>query len=124
MINKDRLNNLSNEIWKGAIKLRGKFKAKDYPTVILPMIMIRRIECVLETKREAFKTELLQKTPDISEADLKKRIKLMETTKLAFYNKSDWTLSKILEESHSQVEANFRKYINSYSPNIDEIIDK
>jgi len=124
MINKDRLNNLSNEIWKGAIKLRGKFKAKDYPTVILPMIMIRRIECVLETKREAFKTELLQKTPDISEADLKKRIKLMETTKLAFYNKSDWTLSKILEESHSQVEANFREYINSYSPNIDEIIDK
>lgn len=124
MINKERLNNLSNEIWKGAIKLRGKFKAKDYPTVILPMIMIRRIECVLETKREAFKAELLQKTSDISEVDLKKRIKLMETTKLAFYNKSDWTLNKILQESSSQVEANFRNYINSYSSNIDEIIEK
>lgn len=124
MINKERLNNLSNEIWKGAIKLRGKFKAKDYPSVILPMIMIRRIECVLETKREAFKAELLQKTPDISDADLKKRIKLLETTKLAFYNQSDWTLTKILEDSSSQVEANFREYINSYSPNIDEIIEK
>ena len=124
MINKERLNNLSNEIWKGAIKLRGKFKAKDYPAVILPMIMIRRIECVLETKREAFKAELLQKTPDISVEDLKKRIKLMETTKLAFYNKSDWTLTKILEDSSSQVEAHFRDYINSYSANIDEIIDK
>jgi type I restriction enzyme M protein len=124
MINKERLNNLSNEIWKGAIKLRGKFKAKDYPSVILPMIMIRRIECVLETKREAFKTELLQKTPDISEADLKKRMKLMETTKLPFYNHSDWTLSKILKDGGSQVEAHFRDYINSYSPNIDEIIEK
>jgi type I restriction enzyme M protein len=46
------------------------------------MVMIRRIECVLETKRETFKAELLQKTPDISVADLKKRMKLMETTKL------------------------------------------
>ena len=63
MINKDNLTNLSNEIWKGAIKLRGKFKAKDYPSVILPMIMIRRIECVLKAKRAAFKAELLQKTP-------------------------------------------------------------
>ena len=124
MINKERLNNLSNEIWKGAIKLRGKFKAKDYPSVILPMIMIRRIECVLETKREAFKAELLQKTPDINEVALKKRIKLLETSKLAFYNQSDWTLTKILEDSSSQVEAHFRDYINSYSPNIDEIIEK
>jgi type I restriction enzyme M protein len=88
------------------------------------MIMIRRIECVLETKREAFKAELLQKTPDISEADLKKRMKLMETTKLPFYNHSDWTLSKILKDGGSQVEAHFRDYINSYSPNIDEIIEK
>jgi len=79
---------------------------------------------VLETKRETFKAELLQKTPDISEADLKKRIKLLETSKLAFYNQSDWTLTKILEDSPSQVEAHFRDYINSYSPNIDEIIEK
>ena len=88
------------------------------------MIMIRRIECVLETRREAFKTELQQKPPDISEADLKKRIKTMETTKLPFYNHSDWTLTKILKESSSQVETNFRNYINSYSLNIDEIIEK
>ena len=33
MINKSRLENLTNEVWKGAIKLRGKFKAKDYPSV-------------------------------------------------------------------------------------------
>ena len=34
MINKERLENLTQEVWKGAIKLRGKFKAKDYPSVI------------------------------------------------------------------------------------------
>ena len=65
MINKERLENLTNEIWKGAIKLRGKFKAKDYPTVILPMIMIRRIECVLEEKRKEFNDQILAEKPDI-----------------------------------------------------------
>ena len=61
MLDKIHLKNLSDEIWKGAIKLRGKFKAKDYPSVILPMIMIRRIECVLEEKRQAIREDLLKK---------------------------------------------------------------
>lgn len=123
MINKERLQNLSNEIWKGAIKLRGKFKAKNYPSVILPMIMIRRIECVLEQKRAEFKSEILERSPDLSEDMVNHRIKIKENG-LDFFNKSNWTLASILEESSSQVEANFREYINSYSPNIDEIIEK
>jgi type I restriction enzyme M protein len=124
MINKTHLKNLSDEIWKGAIKLRGKFKAKDYPSVILPMIMIRRIECVLEEKRQAIRQNLLEKSPKLDEKTLQKRIKSIELTDQGFHNKSQWTLRKILEESSSQVEANFRDYINNYSSNIDEIIDK
>jgi type I restriction enzyme M protein len=123
MINKERLENLTQEVWKGAIKLRGKFQAKNYPSVILPMIMIRRIECVLEVKREQFKTEILAKTPDIDSDTLQKRIKIKEQNE-PFYNKSNWTLKGILDESASQVESNFRDYINSYSSNIDDIIDK
>lgn len=123
MINKDRLENLTQEVWKGAIKLRGKFKAKDYPSVILPMIMIRRIELVLEEKREQFRKEILANTPDIDNETLQKRIKIQEQNE-PFYNISNWTLKGILDESSSQVETNFRDYINSYSPNIDDIIDK
>ncbi len=124
MINKERLTNLSDDIWKGAIKLRGKFKAKDYPAVILPLIMIRRIECVLEAKRKEIEASLIESTPDLDKETLAKRIKIVETTQLLFFNKSNWTLKKILGESSSQVEANFRNYINSYSENIDEIIGK
>lgn len=124
MLNKERLENLTNEIWKGAIKLRGKFKAKDYPAVILPMIMIRRIECVLIEKREGFEEQEKTKNIKITEAALKKRIKQLETNTLPFYNNSYWTLKGILKESSSQVEANFRDYLNNFSSNIDEIIDK
>lgn len=123
MLNKEKLENLTNEIWKGAIKLRGKFKAKDYPTVILPMVMIRRIECVLIKKREEIAEEIKKQTPNIDDATLQKRVKIQEST-LTFYNKSNWTLKSILKESSSQVEANFRDYLNSFSDNIDEIIDK
>ncbi|MDX8341560.1 class I SAM-dependent DNA methyltransferase [Draconibacterium sp. IB214405] len=123
MINKERLENLSQEVWKGAIKLRGKFKAKDYPSVILPMIMIRRIESVLEEKREQFRVEILAKTPNLDSESLNKRIKIKEQNE-PFYNKSNWTLKGILDESSSQVETNFRDYINSYSSNIDDVIDK
>jgi type I restriction enzyme M protein len=123
MINKERLENLTQEVWKGAIKLRGKFKAKDYPSVILPMIMIRRIELVLEAKRVGFKESLLAKTPGLNTETLNKRIKIQEQNE-PFYNKSNWTLKAILDESASQVETNFRDYINSYSSNIDDIIDK
>jgi hypothetical protein len=46
-VNKPKLDNLAGEIWKSAERLRGKFKAYEYQSVILPIIGIRRLECVL-----------------------------------------------------------------------------
>ena len=123
MLNKERLNNLSNEVWNAAIKLRGKFKANDYPSVILPLIMIRRIECVLEEKRADFRNELLEQTPDLEREVLETRVKNKEQ-RTTFYNETQWTLSKILDESATQVEANFRDYLNGFSPNLQEIIER
>lgn len=38
MPNKEKLNNLAQEIWKSGKSLRGKFKAYDYQNIVLPMI--------------------------------------------------------------------------------------
>ncbi len=46
-LNKPKLDNLAGDIWKSAERLRGKFKAYEYQNVILPIIVIRRLECVL-----------------------------------------------------------------------------
>ncbi len=43
LLNKPRLDNLANEIWKSAERLRGKFKPYEYQSVILPIIVIRRL---------------------------------------------------------------------------------
>ena len=52
ILNKSKLNNLANEIWKSAERLRGKFKAYEYQSVILPIIVIRLLESVLIDWRE------------------------------------------------------------------------
>ena len=43
-LNKPRLDNLASDIWKSAERLRGKFKAYEYQNVVLPMIVIRRLD--------------------------------------------------------------------------------
>ncbi len=61
-LNKPKLDNLAGDIWKSAERLRGKFKAYEYQNVILPIIVIRRLECVLIEWREKKAAEVLAKT--------------------------------------------------------------
>jgi len=51
-LNKPKLDNLAGDISKSAERLRGKFKSYEYQNVILPIIVIRRLECVLIDWRE------------------------------------------------------------------------
>ena len=60
-LNKPKLDNLADEIWKSAERLRGKFKAYEYQNVILPIIVIRRLEYVLIKWRDDKAAEVLAK---------------------------------------------------------------
>jgi len=124
MLNKEKLNNLAGELWKGAKKLRGKFKAYEYQAVILPMIMIRRIECMLIQKRKEIENELKKANPEITDAELKKKVKQREILTVSYYNKTDWTLAKILKDDATQIETHFREYLTGFSDIINEIIDE
>jgi type I restriction enzyme M protein len=42
-LNNPKLDNPAGDIWKSAERLRGKFKAYEYQSVILPIIVIRRL---------------------------------------------------------------------------------
>ena len=124
-INKTKLDNLASEIWKSAQRLRGKFKAYEYQSVILPIIVIRRLECVLIKWREERATAVLARRPELAkkEKDLAKLIKGLETSTAPFSNKTDWTLRKVYEEDHTLLEDNFRAYINGFSKNVDNIVE-
>jgi len=124
ILNKDKLNNLTNEIWKSAERLRGKFKAYEYQSVILPIIVIRRLECVLISWREKQATEILKKRPGIEREALATLVKKLELNpkKSPFSNKTNWTLSAICKEDPTLMEKNFRDYMNGFSENIQDII--
>lgn len=124
-IDKPKLDNLANEIWKSAERLRGKFKAYEYQNVVLPIIVIRRLECVLLKWREDKKAEIHKNQPKLSEQAINALVKKLEQNpqQSPFFNKTEWTLRKIYEEDHTLLEANFRAYLNGFSKNVDEIIE-
>jgi type I restriction enzyme M protein len=124
-LNKPKLDNLAGDIWKSAERLRGKFKAYEYQSVILPIIVIRRLECVLLAWREAKRAEVKARRPNITEKELAKLVKELELNpkQAPFSNKTEWTLHKVYEEDHTLLEQNFRAYINGFSKNVDDIIE-
>jgi len=124
-LNKPKLDNLAGDIWKSAERLRGKFKAYEYQSVILPIIVIRRLECVLLAWREAKSAEVLAKRPKLTDKELAKLVKELELNpqQSPFSNKTKWTLRKVYEEDHTLLEENFRAYINGFSKNVDDIIE-
>ncbi len=124
-LNKPKLDNLAGDIWKSAERLRGKYKPYEYQGVILPIIVIRRLECVLLEWREAKRAKVLADRPNLTEKELAKLVKDLELNpkQSPFSNKTDWTLRKVYEDDQTLLEENFRAYINGFSKNVDDIIE-
>src|SRR5437870_12877762 len=98
-LNKPKLDNLAGDIWKSAERLRGKFKAYEYQNVILPIIVIRRLECVLLKWREEKKAEIRAKQSTRTEKELDALVMKLEQNQLQcpYSNKTNWTVSKVCE---------------------------
>jgi type I restriction enzyme M protein len=124
-LNKLKLDNLASDVWKSAERLRGKFKAYEYQSVILPIIVIRRLECVLIDWREKKAADVFKSRPKLSDKELAKLVKELELNpkQCPFSNKTNWTLRRVYEEDHALLEENFRAYINGFSENVDDIIE-
>lgn len=99
-------------VFSAANKLRGTYTADKYRDVIIPMIILRRVECALDPTRDAV-VKLFEDKPDTPDAVARK------TSGLPFYNRSRWTLEKVIVEP--KVAAALTAYIDSFSPNIKQI---
>ena|SRR5436309_11280272 len=88
-LNKPKLDNLAGDIWKSAERLRGKVKAYEYQNVILPIIVIRRLECVLIDWREKKTAEVRSKRSRLTGKELSRLVKGMELGTAPFSNKNN-----------------------------------
>ena len=125
VLNRSRLNSLTDQIWKSAERLRGKFKAYEYQSVIMPIIVIRRLECVLIEWRKQKADTIREKRPNLDEDEVDNFVKSLEINHrgINFSNETKWTLEKICQEDPTLLKDNFREYINGFSENIQEIIN-
>lgn len=112
----------ANFIWQVADDLlRGTFKAHEYGDVILPFVVLRRLDMVLEPNKDAVIEAHKQFNTSLTEEQLTPVLK-QAAGKLDFYNRSFYDLRRLAQDS-SNLELNFNNYINGFSKNVREIID-
>ena len=106
-------------IWSVADELRGDFKAHEYGQVILPFLVLRRLECALEpTKAEV----IVQAQSLIGKVDNVAPV-LQMTSGYKFYNISPLDLTKCMNDP-GNVAANLRTYIAGFSPGAIEVLER
>lgn len=109
----------SDKIWEVANLLRGDYKRADYGKVILPMTVLRRLDCVLkDTKQNVL--DYLPKVDSLKESA--KDIALNKKAGFNFHNRSQFDFDKLIADPNN-VAANLRNFINGFSTSAREIIE-
>jgi type I restriction enzyme M protein len=122
-------NKLVSFIWSIADDcLRDVYVRGKYRDVILPMVVLRRLDALLEPTKDAIADEVKEQIDIFGvEASLWDKDALIEVSGYVFYNTSKWTLKKIKSVATNNqqiIVANLTEYINGFSENVKEIIDK
>ncbi len=97
--------------------LRGLFKQHEYGDVILPFLVLRRLDCV----QEGTKNEVIKLYEEFS-ASFDEPSEIIHTKlKIKFSNHSKYDLKKLISEP-SKISENLYEYLRSFSPNVQDII--
>lgn len=105
-------------VWSLADLLRGSWKQHEYQDVILPLLLLKRIDTMLVPTRAEVRRKYNQFHGKTDVAPI-----LRATTKMDFYNTSEFDFDTLLDQP-SHIAKNFQNYIDGYSENIQDIIAK
>ena len=120
-------NKLISFIWSIADDcLRDVYVRGKYRDVILPMVVLRRLDALLEPSKDKVLEEVVfqRETMKFTEFDDKG---MCSASGYVFYNTSEWTLSKLFANATNSQQillGNFQDYLNGFSENVQEIISK
>ena len=103
--------------------LRDVFLRGQYRDVILPMVVLRRLDALLEPTKDAIEEELKQqKELELEEVDEEA---LKDITGLSYFNVSKWTLNRLkstASDNNDILYDNFVEYLNGYSENVRDVL--
>src|SRR2546430_1658884 len=107
-------------LWGVADLIRDTFKRGKYQDVILPLTVLRRLDCVLaDTKARVLKRQAELKGKGLEDLDAQ----LRRASGFAFYNTSRYDFEKLLADA-PHLAANLRNYIAGFSPNMREVLER
>lgn len=110
----------ANLIWAIAYKLLGTYKPHEYGDVILPMCVIKRFSDTLAATKQ--KVVDMNKTLDSRGIQVKDGF-LRSASGYDFYNVSPFTFDGLLSDADN-IADNFRSYLNHFSANVIDVIEK
>jgi type I restriction enzyme M protein len=111
--------NHANLIWSVADLLRGDYKQSEYGKVILPLTVIRRLDCVLEPT----KAVVLEKHQQLASRIENLEPVLQAVSGEQFYNTSPLTFTKLLDDP-STIADSLSLYVSGFSAAAKDVIDK
>ncbi|MGA2514564.1 MAG: class I SAM-dependent DNA methyltransferase [Candidatus Limnocylindrales bacterium] len=116
---KATINNHAGLIWAIADLLRGDYKRAEYQKVILPLVLLRRLDCVLEPTKD----KVLARAEALAGAVQNVDPILKGLTGVEAYNTSPLTLRRILADPNN-VAGNLRSWIAHFDPDTRDVIEK
>ncbi len=113
------IRNHAGFIWSVADLLRGDYKQSEYGRVILPLVVLRRLDCVLEPT----KTKVLQTFERFASRVENVGPLLRQASGQEFYNTSLLDLRSVLGDT-DRIAENLHAYIAKFSPEARDVLEK
>ncbi|KAB2810006.1 type I restriction-modification system subunit M [Phaeocystidibacter luteus] len=110
----------ANFIWSIADLLRGDYKQSDYGKVILPLTVLRRLDCVLDST----KSDVIKKYEQVKSMNIQNLDPILnKVAGYNFHNRSKFDFDKLVADPNN-IASNLRNYINGFSEDAREIIEQ
>lgn len=119
------IKNLGGFVWSIAEILRGDFKQSEYGKVMLPFVVLRRLDCLLQESKQAV-LEAEKSLPESADDATRDMILFGAVGgNVKVYNLSRFTFDSLKGQDPSQLHQNLVDYITKFSPNVRDIfLDK
>lgn len=118
------IQNLGSFVWSIAEILRGDFKQSEYGKVILPFVVLRRLDCILESSKDAV-SDAASNLPDAVDDVTRDLILFGAAGNIKVYNLSSLTFDRLRGQDPRQLHDNLVDYITNFSANVRDIfLDK
>jgi len=112
---------LANFAWSIAELLRGDFKRSEYGKVVLPFVVLRRLDLILEPTKDAVLSAAANLPEDIDDETRRMMLLGAVGSDIKVYNTSRFTFAKLKQQDAGQLHENLIDYIMGFSPDVQDV---